>query len=303
MLFTTIAQLVDLAETNKKKISDIMLEQELAANKSDQDALLYRMATHLKIMQQAVERGLTENLKSRSGLAGGEARLLATYNQKNTALAGNLITTALTMAIATTEVNACMGAIVAAPTAGACGVIPGCIFAVGDHLESTEEDLIAALFTAGAIGLVIANNASISGAEGGCQAEIGSAAGMAAAAVTQLSGGSPRQCADAVAIALKSMLGLVCDPVAGLVEVPCIKRNATATATAITSADMALAGLESIIPCDEVIEAMNRIGCSMPVALRETSMGGLATTKTGKQIAERVFGKPSPESDCASCSH
>ncbi|MCL0077651.1 L-serine ammonia-lyase, iron-sulfur-dependent, subunit alpha [Peptococcaceae bacterium] len=291
MMFNTIEQLVSLAEEKEVKISDIMIEQE-ASNfaDGDKDAVFYRMSYQLNVMRQAVERGLKENLKSRSGLAGGDARLLDLYNKNNESICGNLLITALSMATAAAEVNACMGAIVAAPTAGACGVLPGCLFALEKHWDLSESDLIHALFTAGAVGLVIANNASISGAEGGCQAEIGSAAGMAAAAVTQLAGGTPRQCAHAIAIALKSLLGLVCDPVAGLVEIPCIKRNATATAIALSSADMALAGLESVIPCDEVIEAMHRVGCSIPVTLRETSMGGLATTKTAQEITKKIFG-------------
>jgi len=291
MMFNTIEQLVSLAEEKEVKISDIMIEQE-ASNfaDGDKDAVFYRMSHQLNVMRQAVERGLKENLKSRSGLAGGDARLLDLYNKNNEPICGNLLITALSMATAAAEVNACMGAIVAAPTAGACGVLPGCLFALEKHWDLSESDLIHALFTAGAVGLVIANNASISGAEGGCQAEIGSAAGMAAAAVTQLAGGTPRQCAHAITITLKSLLGLVCDPVAGLVEIPCIKRNATATAIALSSADMALAGLESVIPCDEVIEAMHRVGCSIPVTLRETSMGGLATTKTAQEITKKIFG-------------
>jgi len=290
-MFNTIDQLVSLAEKKDVKISDIMIKQEaLNSANGDEDAVVYRMSHHLHVMRQSVERGLKENLKSRSRLAGGDARLLDLYNRNSETICGNLVITALSMATATAEVNACMGAIVAAPTAGACGVIPGCLFALEKHWDLSENDLIHALFVAGAIGFVIANNASISGAECGCQAEIGSAAGMAAAAVTQLAGGTPRQCAHAVAIALQSLLGLVCDPVAGLVEVPCIKRNAIATTVALSSADMTLAGLESIIPCDEVIEAMHRVGCSIPATLRETSMGGLATTKTAQEITKKIFG-------------
>ncbi|MBM7855388.1 L-serine dehydratase [Desulfohalotomaculum tongense] len=289
MQFTTIEQLVASAETKKVKISDIMIEQEMETSGQDKDTLYENMFKHLKVMEQAVERGLKEDLKSRSGLVGGDARLLSQYNQSNRSLAGNLIIQAMSMAMATAEVNACMGAVVATPTAGSCGVVPGCIFAAGSHLKASRKDLVDALFAAGAVGLVIANNASIAGAAGGCQAEIGSASAMAAAAVVQLAGGTPRQCANAVAIVLKSVLGLVCDPVAGLVEIPCIKRNATGASLAIVSADMALAGIESAIPCDEVIDAMYRVGRSIPVTLRETSMGGLATTETAKKIEKKVL--------------
>ncbi|MEG6616043.1 L-serine ammonia-lyase, iron-sulfur-dependent, subunit alpha [Peptococcaceae bacterium 1198_IL3148] len=289
MEFHSIEQLLALCASKNLKISDIMVEHEIINSGLDRKQVYQQMDKQLKVMEDAVQRGLKENLKSRSGLAGGDAKLLANYHQKGNHLTGGVVMDALTMALATSEVNACMGAIVATPTAGSCGVVPGCIFAVGKHLNSNRDDLIDALFTAGAIGMVIANNASISGAAGGCQAEIGTAAGMAAAAVVQLAGGTPKQSVNAVAIALKSMLGLVCDPVAGLVEVPCIKRNATGSAIALTAADMALAGIESAIPCDEVIDAMYRVGRSIPVTLRETSMGGLATTDTGRRFEKEIL--------------
>lgn len=281
MEFNSISQLLKLCESKNVKISDIMLEQEMISSGQNKDYLYKQMDKQLQVMEDAVERGLNESLKSRSGLAGGDARLLTLYKQKGNHLTGDLMMNALAMALATSEVNACMGAVVATPTAGSCGVVPGCLFAAAKKLNSSRDDLIAALFTAGAIGMVIANNASISGAAGGCQAEIGSASGMAAAAVVQMAGGTPKQSVNAVAIALKGMLGLVCDPVAGLVEVPCIKRNATGSAIALAAADMALAGIESAIPVDEVIDAMYRVGRLIPVTLRETSMGGLATTETG----------------------
>lgn len=288
MRFTSIEELVSLAEKSGLRISDIMIKYEAAVQERDPELIYQNMSNNLTVMEQAIERGLTEELKSRSGLVGGDARLLAKY-QSQQPLSGAIMIDAITKSLATAEVNACMGAVVAVPTAGSCGIVPGCVLAVGSHLKSSRDDLIHALFTAGAIGLVIANNASISGAAGGCQAEVGSAAGMAAAAVVQLAGGSPNQCAHAVAIALKSMLGLVCDPVAGLVEIPCVKRNATGAAIAITAADMALAGIKSAIPCDEVIDALHRVGRSLPVTLRETSMGGLATTSTAKKIEEEIF--------------
>ncbi len=289
MHFTTVEQLINLADSSGLKISEIMIKQEAALKEADPKVIYQAMSNHLKVMEEAIERGMTEDLKSRSGLAGGDAKLLSYYKNRHP-LSGKLTIDAMTMSLATAELNACMGAIVAVPTAGSCGVVPGCIFAVGSHLNSDRNDLIHALFTAGAFGLIIANNASISGAAGGCQAEVGSAAGMAAAAAVQLAGGSPNQCAHAAAIALKSILGLVCDPVAGLVEVPCIKRNAIGAAIAIASADMALAGIESAIPCDEVIDAMHRVGRLLPTSLKETSMDGLATTETGKKIEKVVLG-------------
>jgi len=182
-----------------------------------------------------------------------------------------------------------MGTICATPTAGSAGVVPGTLFAVKNKLNPTREQMIRYLFTSGAFGFVVANNASISGAAGGCQAEVGSAAGMAAAAIVEMAGGTPQQCSEAFAITLKNMLGLVCDPVAGLVEVPCVKRNAMGASNSLVAADMALAGVTSRIPCDEVIGAMYRIGQSMSPNLKETARGGLAATPTGKAISKAIL--------------
>ncbi|MDF2536370.1 MAG: sdaAA, partial [Bacillales bacterium] len=204
---------------------------------------------------------------------------------------GNLILDAVSKAVATNEVNAAMGTICATPTAGSAGVVPGTLFAVKNTLNPTREQMVHFLFTAGAFGYIVANNASISGAAGGCQAEVGSASAMAAAAIVEMAGGTPEQSATAFAITLKNMLGLVCDPVAGLVEVPCVKRNAMGAANAMVAADMALAGIQSKIPCDEVIDAMHRIGQTMPSSLRETALGGLAQTKTALRLQKEIFGK------------
>jgi len=243
----------------------------------------------LTVMEQAVERGL-KGVQSVTGLTGGDAVLLQNYIKSGKALAGNLLLDAVSKAVATNEVNAAMGMICATPTAGSAGVVPGTLFAVKEKLNPTRAEMIEFLFTSAAFGFVVANNASISGAAGGCQAEVGSASGMAAAAIVELAGGTPSQAAEAMAITLKNMLGLVCDPVAGLVEVPCVKRNAMGASNAITAADMALAGITSRIPCDEVIDAMYKIGLTMPVALRETAEGGLAATPTGRKLAKEIFG-------------
>jgi L-serine dehydratase len=210
---------------------------------------------------------------------------------KGHSLSGNLILDAVSKAVATNEVNAAMGTICATPTAGSAGVVPGTLFAVKKTLNPTREQMVHYLFTAGAFGYIVANNASISGAAGGCQAEVGSASAMAAAAIVEMAGGTPEQSATAFAITLKNMLGLVCDPVAGLVEVPCVKRNAMGAANAMVAADMALAGIQSKIPCDEVIDAMHRIGQTMPSSLRETALGGLAQTKTALRLQKEIFGK------------
>ena len=228
-------------------------------------------------------------MQSVTGLTGGDAVLIQNYIAKGNSLAGDLLLDAVSKAVATNEVNAAMGTICATPTAGSAGVVPGTLFAVKNKLNPTREQMIRYLFTSGAFGFVVANNASISGAEGGCQAEVGSASAMAAAAIVEMAGGTPQQSSEAFAITLKNMLGLVCDPVAGLVEVPCVKRNAMGASNAVVAADMALAGVTSRIPCDEVIGAMYRIGQSMSPSLKETARGGLAATPTGKAITHAIF--------------
>jgi L-serine dehydratase len=278
------ADYVQLAEQAGKKIGEIVLtEQALEAEKLENE-LIERMSKNLKVMREAVSAGLTGNKKSLSGLIGGDALKIENLRRSGKSLTGDRINGAIARALAVTEVNASMGKIVAAPTAGSCGVLPAVLLTVEEALKVSEQELITALFTSAGIGMVIADRANVSGAEGGCQAEIGSAAGMAAAAAVELAGGTPKDTAHAAAIAMKSFLGLVCDPVAGLVEVPCVKRNATAATVALAAAEMVLAGMKSAIPLDEVIDAMNEIGKQIPCSLRETAQGGLAITPTGRRI-------------------
>ncbi|MED3785649.1 L-serine ammonia-lyase, iron-sulfur-dependent, subunit alpha [Peribacillus frigoritolerans] len=288
-MFRNVAELVELAESKNVKIAEIMILQEMEFSGLSREQIIEKMDRNLTVMEQAVERGL-KGVQSVTGLTGGDAVLLQNYIKSGKALAGNLLLDAVSKAVATNEVNAAMGMICATPTAGSAGVVPGTLFAVKEKLNPTRAEMIEFLFTSAAFGFVVANNASISGAAGGCQAEVGSASGMAAAAIVELAGGTPGQAAEAMAITLKNMLGLVCDPVAGLVEVPCVKRNAMGASNAITAADMALAGITSRIPCDEVIDAMYKIGLTMPVALRETAEGGLAATPTGRKLAKEIFG-------------
>lgn len=290
-MFRNVAELIKIAEGHEKAIADIMIEQEMNVTGRSKEEILRLMERNLIVMEQAVERGL-KGVSSHSGLTGGDAVLLQQYIANGQFLSGETILDAVSKAVATNEVNAAMGTICATPTAGSAGVVPGTLFAVKRKLNPSREKMVRFLFTAGAFGFVIANNASISGAAGGCQAEVGSAAGMAAAAIVEMAGGSPEQSAQAMAISLKNMLGLVCDPVAGLVEVPCVKRNAMGAANAMVAADMALAGIRSRIPCDEVIEAMFKIGQTMPTTLRETGQGGLAATPTGRRLEAKIFGKP-----------
>lgn len=280
-MFNNIAELVNLAETQNKKIYEIMLEQEMKATGLSKDEIIIKMKENYTVMKAAIEKGM-QGVTSKSGMTGGDAKRLSEYRNSGNYLTDYTLISAICYAVATNEVNASMGLICATPTAGSSGVLPAVMFAAQEKLQVEEEVVINHLFTAGAIGYIIANNASISGAAGGCQAEVGSASAMAAAAVTEMAGGTPSQAAHAMAMALKNMLGLSCDPVAGLVEVPCIKRNAAGAVNAFAAAEMALAGVESRIPWDEVISAMYRIGLSMPIALKETALGGLAATETGK---------------------
>ena len=226
-----------------------------------------------------------------SGLTGGEGYKMKTYAEEKGGLCGSFLGGAISRALAVAGCNASMGRIVAAPTAGSCGILPGCLVSLLEDRQIPEKEIVMSMFTAGAFGMVIANKASIAGAQGGCQAECGSAAAMAAAALVELMGGTPAQCADACAIAIANQLGLVCDPVAGLVEIPCIKRNVSGLVIAFSSADLALAGIGAKIPADECLDAMRSVGDTMPEALKETAKGGLASTPTGIRMREQVFGE------------
>ncbi|WP_249260988.1 L-serine ammonia-lyase, iron-sulfur-dependent, subunit alpha [Virgibacillus pantothenticus] len=270
-------------------ISEVMIRQEMEVKEKTRQQLFEEMEQNLQVMEKAIEDAL-KGVESVTGLTGGDAVLIQDYMQEKTPLSGHLLLDAVSKAMGTNEVNAAMGTICATPTAGSAGCVPGTLFAVKNQLKPTREQMIRYLFTAGAFGFVVANNAFISGAAGGCQAEVGSAGAMASAAIVEMAGGTPQQSAEAFAMTLKNMLGLVCDPVAGLVEVPCVKRNAGGASLAIVSADMALAGVTSRIPCDEVIGAMYRIGKQMPSSLRETGEGGLADTPTGRWLKDKLLG-------------
>ena len=241
-----------------------------------QEAVREKMRGHLHAMQEAVVSGMKADLRSVSGLSGGQAVKLQAWLQSGQSLCGGLLGKAEAYAMATAECNACMGKIVAAPTAGACGILPGAILAMMEERGCTEDEAIDALFVAAAVAQTIAMQASIAGAEGGCQAECGSAAAMAAAALVSLCGGSAQQCADAAAFALMNLLGLVCDPVGGLVEVPCVYRNVGSSGVAFTAADMVLSGICCPIDPDEVVLAMKEVGDALPSSLRETGEGGCA---------------------------
>lgn len=289
--YDSIEELVQAAESEGKKISEIVLSDHAVSMEKSELELYEKMEMDFGIMCDAVREGQKKDQKSMSGLTGGEGYKMKEYAEKGQSLSGDFISKAISRALAVAGCNASMGKIVAAPTAGSCGILPGCLVSLYEDRGFDKKDIIMSMFTAGAFGLVIAKKASIAGAQGGCQAECGSAAGMAAAALVEVMGGTPAMCADACAMALVSQMGLVCDPVAGLVEIPCIKRNASGLMIAFSSADMALAGIESRIPADECIDAMKEVGDVLPSTLKETAKGGLATTPTGIKLKNQVFGK------------
>lgn len=288
--YETIEELVRLAEEKNVKISELVIEDQALAMEKDRLEVYEKMEIAFKVMMESVKTGLDKNLKSTSGLTGGEGYLMNAYASGKDSLCGEFMSKAIARSLAAAGCNASMGRIVAAPTAGSCGILPGCLVSLYEDKGYDEKDIVMSMFTASAFGIVIAKRASIAGAQGGCQAECGSAAAMAAAALVELKGGTPRQCASALAIAISSQMGLVCDPVAGLVEIPCIKRNASGLMIAFSSADMVLAGIDAKIPADECLDAMKDVGDALPIALKETAGGGLAATPTGKRLRDKVFG-------------
>lgn len=293
-MFLSIAELVAQAH-DYDNVAQLMIATEMEMTGRSEEQILELMDRNLTVMENSIAEGVA-GVRSVTGLTGGDATKLNDYLAAGDFLSGDTLLTAVRNAIAVNEVNANMGLICATPTAGSAGMVAGVLTAVRERLQLDRRQQLDFLFTAGAFGLVIANNASISGAEGGCQAEVGSASAMAAAALVCAKGGTAHQAAQAVAITLKNMMGLICDPVAGLVEVPCVKRNALGSSQAIVSADMALAGIESVIPPDEVVAAMYQVGRQMPSIFKETAEGGLAVTPTAlrlqKEILERQTGNP-----------
>ena len=280
-----------LSRTEKEKLSlgalSIRMESEAGTPK---ETVLARLKELLRVMEAEAENALYTPVISVSGLTGGDACRYEKYRLSGASLLGDIPALATAYALSASETNAAMGRIVACPTAGSCGIVPACLLAVSRVRHIPEEKQLEAIGCAGLIGMLIDEHASLAGAQGGCQAECGSAAAMAAAMMVEMLGGSPEMAFHAAAMAIKNMLGLVCDPVAGLVEIPCIKRNVGGVSVALTSADMALAGIVSKIPFDDTVDAMNRVGKMMPAALRETATGGLAATESGKAMARKIFG-------------
>ena len=286
-------EMVQSAERESRTIFALVKEKEALSMGKTEEEIVSAMEERYDVMLHVYKAGIVEEMRSVSGLTGGEGHRLMQYEEQHR---GGLYPRAAARAMGIANVNASMGRIVAAPTAGSCGILPATLISLAEQHHKRKEEVVNCLFTASLIGEVIAENASLSGAEGGCQAECGSAAAMAAGAGVELCGGTPGQAADASAFALEAVMGLVCDPVAGLVECPCIKRNAFGAVQALLAIDMALAGIKSVIPADEVITAMGEVGRSMPESLRETAKGGIAATPTGKKIAERLTKSSNPHS-------
>lgn len=294
MALASLQELVARAEGRGLSLGRLVLEEEAEESSQTVEAVFARMAAMLDVMAQSAAEGLTGEPRSQSGLVGGDARKV-----EQARLAGRVIddflAAATARAMAVSEVNASMGRIVAAPTAGAAGIMPGVLLALGELRQVPRDRLVEAMFAAAGVGDVIAARASLSGAEGGCQAETGSAAAMAAAAAVEAMGGSPAAAGQAVAFALQNLLGLVCDPIGGLVEVPCLGRNAGGAGAALVAAQLALAGVVHPVPVDEIIDTMGQVGRTLPVSLRETGWGGIAVSPTGRAIATRLGLAPPPQ--------
>ncbi|GBG95403.1 L-serine dehydratase alpha subunit [Ligilactobacillus salitolerans] len=290
-MFKKISEMVKAAEDKQQTIARLILEEECAYSGASEEEVTERMHSQLETMKKAARKGMTgQGVTSQTQLTGGDAVKLSRYHAQGDTLSGDSILTAMENAVATNEVNAAMGVICSSPTAGSSGTLPGVLFSLEKKMNLTDDEEVDFLLCASAFGLIIANNAMIAGALGGCQAEVGSASAMAAAAAVAAKGGSASQSAEAFAFAMSNLLGLVCDPVAGLVEIPCVSRNVVGSVNALAAADMALAGLKSKIPADEVIMAMKDVAKRMPRELRETGLGGLAGTPTGQQIKVKIYG-------------
>ena len=289
MAFASVRDMVEVCKESGRPLYEVILESDLAESgltRAESEAEMHRLWS----VMRATSDGYCGADRSMSGFAGGDAAKISVAAARGALYADGFFADVMAEALKTAECNACMKRIVAAPTAGSCGVLPAVLLPLCKYDELAQHQLLEALYVAAGIGAVIAFRASIAGASGGCQAEIGTASAMAAGALVALRGGSGAQIGHAVAMALKNLLGLVCDPVAGLVEVPCVKRNVIGAVNAVSAADMALAGIESRIPVDEVIDAMGEVGRRLPVELKETALGGLAATPTGERVKRDLQG-------------
>ena len=278
MDFKSAVELLELCRQTQCPISEVMRRRECELGETTRDQVDHRMAKVLEIMRASATQPLKKPSKSMGGLIGGESKKLYDHAARGKAICGDILQRAMTYAMGVAEVNASMGLIVAAPTAGSAGIVPGLLLALQDCYKISDDRLVGALFNAGAVGYLAMRNATVAGAVGGCQAEVGVAAAMAASATVELMGGTPEQCMDAGSTVLMNLLGLVCDPVGGLVEYPCQNRNAAGVANALIAAELSLSGVKQLIPFDEMLETMYAVGRRIPIELRETALGGCAAT-------------------------
>ena len=283
-------ELLRICEKENISLSEYAIRVEMENNDISREDAYIKMKKVLETMKKGANEGREKEVHSVTGLIGGDGYKMEQYLKKGQTLTGEVTVKAMAMALSSSEVNAAMGKIVACPTAGSCGILPAVILSAGEKLNKSDDELVEALFASSAVGMIIGMNATLSGAEGGCQAECGSASAMGAAAVVSMMGGTPKMSLDAGAIVLKNILGLVCDPVAGFVEIPCAKRNAAGAISALCTADLVMAGVVSHIPFDDAVTAMYQVGKSLPSALRETALGGVAITKAGLVLKKKVFG-------------
>lgn len=288
-MFNTGSELIQLCNEKNSTIYEITIEKEHTMSGLSYDEIKDKMKDTLQVMRSSATAALDKEIPSVSGMIGGDAKKLQEYAKANKTYSGAFINGAMAKALSTSEVNASMGKICASPTAGASGILPSALLSAQEKMDLSDETIVNALFTAAGVGSIVAKNATVSGAEGGCQAECGVASAMAAAALVEIAGGTPEKALDAASFALIHIMGLVCDPIAGLVEHPCNLRNSSGVINAFISADTALAGVDSLIPFDEVVEAMYQVGKALPESLRETALGGLAATPSGKALEEKVM--------------
>lgn len=288
-MFNKASELLEICKSKNIKISDVVIQKETNQSGQTAEFIFDKMKETFLIMEHSALEALDKEVLSVSGLTGGNAKRVEEYKNGKKTLSGVFINSAMSKALSTSEVNASMGKICAAPTAGASGILPSALLSAKEKLESDEETTIRGLFTAAGVGEIIAKNATVSGAEGGCQAECGVAAAMAAAGIVEMAGGTPEMSFNAAGFALINIMGLVCDPIAGLVEYPCGLRNASGVVNALISADMAMAEVQSLVPFDEVVDALYKVGKALPESLRETALGGIAATPTGKELSRRLY--------------
>lgn len=290
-MYNNMEELISSAESRNVPLWKVILENECAITEKSEEEVFELLDRRYEVMFRSVHKALDEPQETVGNLVTGMSNKQHIYSQKDDTICGKELNHVMAMALSASEVNAAMGKICASPTAGSCGILPAVLAGVTEKYNLSRKETLCGLLTASGIGTIVVKNATVSGAEGGCQAECGVAAAMAAAAAVEMRGGTPRMAGHAMSIALLNCMGLICDPIAGLVQLPCAQRNASQSLNAMLSADLALGGMESVVPADEVIEAMYRVGKKLPMEMKETALGGIAATPTGKRIQEEIFGK------------